>query len=175
MMMLSAIFVLTTMGLLLGFTLGFAARKFHVESDPLLEEITEMMPGTQCGQCGYAGCSQAAEAIANQQVSVTCCPPGGKLLAENLAEKLGIKVDLDGLATEPLLARINPSLCTGCTRCFKACPTDAIVGANKQIHSVIMAACTGCKNCQDACPEDCIEMVSESQALGTWYWPKPAA
>ncbi len=172
---LSALLVLTLMGLLLGFALGLAAKVFHVETDPLLDEVSALMPGTQCGQCGYAGCNQAAEAMVKGETPVTCCPPGGKTLAATIAGKLGISISLDSMNDELLLARVNPGLCTGCTRCYKACPTDAIVGANKQIHGVIMAACTGCGSCLAACPERCIDMVPESKALDSWHWPKPIA
>ncbi len=173
--MITAIFVLTLMGLILGYLLGLAAKYFHVEADPIIEEISELMPGTHCGQCGFAGCGQAAEAIASGETEVTCCPPGGKQLAETLADKLGITINLDDIANEPLYANINSSECTGCTRCYKVCPTDAIVGANKQIHAVINAACTGCGACKTACPENCIDMLPEPIVLETWHWPKPIA
>lgn len=171
--MIAAIVVLTVMGLLLGWGLGFASRIFHVDSDPLVDEITDMMPGTQCGQCGYAGCTPAAEAIISGDAEVTCCPPGGKPLAQTLADKLGIEVNLDDMSDIPLYAQINRDLCTGCMRCSKVCPTDAIVGANKQIHTVITAACTGCQSCEKACPEDCIDMQPEIETLDSWQWPKP--
>ncbi|MCG8311769.1 MAG: RnfABCDGE type electron transport complex subunit B [Pseudomonadales bacterium] len=173
--MLSAILVLTVMGLVLGSLLGLAAKVFHVDSDPLVEEITEMMPGTQCGQCGFAGCTPAAEAIVSGDAEVTCCPPGGKQLATTLAEKLGIEVNLDDMDDTPRYAHITADLCTGCTRCYKVCPTDAIVGANKQIHAVITQACTGCKSCKEACPEDCIQMLPENETIDSWNWPKPEA
>ncbi|MCG8609710.1 MAG: RnfABCDGE type electron transport complex subunit B [Pseudomonadales bacterium] len=173
--MIQAILVLMIMGLILGLLLGLAAKLFHIDTDPLLDEITDLMPGTQCGQCGFPGCGPAAEAIVEGSASVTCCPPGGKPLAETLAKKLGVSVNLSEMSDEFLLAKINPEMCTGCTRCSKVCPTDAVIGANKQIHAVIMAACTGCKSCQQACPENCIEMVPESKALETWHWPKPEA
>lgn len=173
--MISAVLVLTLMGLSLGYLLGLAARVFQVDTDPVVEEINAIMPGTHCGQCGFAGCGQAAEALASGEASVTCCPPGGRSLAEKVAEILDIEVDLSGMNSEPVFARINPSECTGCTRCFKVCPTDAIIGANKQIHAVINAACTGCESCQKACPENCIDMVPEDIVLETWHWPKPEA
>ena len=173
--MLSAIFVLTTMGLILGYLLGLAARIFHVDTDPVVEEITSMMPGTQCGQCGFAGCTPAAEAIAKGDAEVTCCPPGGRQLAAAIADKLGVDADLDSMSDVPLFAEINGASCTGCTRCYKVCPTDAILGANKQIHAVISNACTGCGKCVEACPEDCIELNPELDTLDNWHWPKPAA
>lgn len=173
--MVSAILVVTFMGLVLGASLGYAAKLFHVEGDPLVEEISQLMPGTQCGQCGFAGCTPAAEAVVSGKALVTLCPPGGKQLAETLAEKLNISIDLDAMSDVPVYARINAAQCTGCTRCFKVCPTDAIVGANKQIHVVMSNACTSCKSCQNACPEDCIEMLPETETLDTWHWPKPVA
>ncbi|WP_317933260.1 RnfABCDGE type electron transport complex subunit B [Halioxenophilus sp. WMMB6] len=171
--MIAAIVVLTAMGLLLGWGLGYASRIFHVDSDPLVEEVTAMMPGTQCGQCGYAGCTPAAEAVVHGEAPVTLCPPGGKPLAVALADKLGVEVNLDGMSDVPLYAKIDRELCTGCMRCSKVCPTDAIVGANKQIHAVIRSACTGCEACDNACPEDCIDMQPDPMTLDTWNWPKP--
>lgn len=173
--MISAIIVLTIMGLILGGSLGFAAKLFHVEGDPLAEEITQLMPGTQCGQCGYAGCTPAAQAIAAGEAEITCCPPGGKQLAEILAEKLNLSIDLDSMSDVPVYAHINAAQCTGCTRCYKVCPTDAIMGANKQIHVVMSDACTGCSSCRKACPEECIEMLPEQQTLDSWHWPKPVS
>jgi electron transport complex protein RnfB len=171
--MISAILILTTMGLILGALLGYAAKLFHVEGDPLVEEVSQLMPGTQCGQCGFAGCTPAAEAIVSGAASVTCCPPGGKQLAETLAGKLNVSIDLDAMNDAPVFAQINASQCTGCTRCFKVCPTDAIMGANKQIHVVMSDACTGCGSCHKACPENCIAMQPALETLDTWNWPKP--
>jgi electron transport complex protein RnfB len=173
--MIAAIVVLTIMGLILGTALGYAARIFHIDGDPMVDEVTTIMPGTNCGQCGFAGCNPAAEAIVKGEASVTCCPPGGKQLAETLATKLGIDIDLGDMADETLHATIDGTQCTGCTRCYKVCPTDAIVGANKQIHMVISAACTGCNSCRDACPENCIKLVPEQETLDNWHWPKPEA
>lgn len=173
--MLAAIAVLTLMGLILGLVLGYAAKLFHVEKDPIVQEITEMMPGTHCGQCGFAGCTPAAEAIALGEADITCCPPGGKQLATELAIKLGIEVNLDDMVEGNHFANIKADLCTGCTRCYKVCPTDAIVGANKQIHRVITSACTGCQSCIKACPEDCISLQPEQENLDNWHWPKPEA
>jgi electron transport complex protein RnfB len=73
-----------------------------------------------------------------------------------------------------MLARIREDLCIGCTKCFKRCPTDAIIGAPKQMHSVIADACTGCEKCFDVCPTECIEMRPIPRTLQNWYWPKPA-
>lgn len=171
-----AIIYLTILGLSLGLVLGIAARYLKVDSDPLVEEIESMMPGSQCGQCGFPGCSPAAAAVASGEAPPTLCPPGGRDLAQRLADKLGIKVDLSVMAedTGPILARVHEENCIGCTRCFKVCPTDAIIGAPKQIHSVYKAACTGCKACIDVCPTECLQIEVVETTLGTWHMPKPA-
>ncbi|WP_455202432.1 RnfABCDGE type electron transport complex subunit B [Kaarinaea lacus] len=173
--MLAAIASLTALGLTLGTILGMAAKKFKVETNPLINEVNEMLPGTQCGQCGFTGCNQAAEAIVEGEAPVTVCPPGGKSLAEELAQKLGVTVDLSNMKEEePIFAKVREATCIGCTRCYKVCPTDAIVGAPKQIHAVIRDACTGCKACIDVCPTECLVAIPIQKTLQTWHWPKPA-
>ncbi len=173
--MLMAILSLTLLGTVLGFGLGFAAKKFHVEGDPLAAEIEALMPGSNCGQCGFPGCPGAATAIANGAAPVTVCPPGGKALAEALAAKLGVSVDLSAVADEgPKIAIVAEEICIGCCRCIKVCPTDAILGAAKQIHNVIREACTGCGSCVDRCPTEAMTMQPVPVTLQHWVWPKPA-
>lgn len=169
-----AILALMVLGLFLGYLLGLAAQRFKVEGDPLVEEIEAMLPGTNCGQCGFPGCPGAAEALAAGEAEVTVCPPGGKALAEGLAEKLGVSFDASAMEDGPAkLARVNETLCIGCVKCFRECPTDAIVGAPKQIHVVMEKACTGCGKCVDACPTMCIDMYVPATTLPQWRWPKP--
>ncbi len=173
--MLSAIFIITVMGIIMGAILGVAATYLAVEGNPLQAEIEGLLPGSQCGQCGYPGCAPAAAAIAEGEASVTLCPPGGRALAEQLAEKLGVSIDLsDMVEQEPRVAFVHENLCIGCTKCFKRCPTDAILGGPKQIHAVFKDACTGCEKCFDVCPTECIEMRPIEATLQTWYWPDPA-
>ena len=172
--MIVAIASLTLLGLMLGFGLGVAARLLRVEGDPLAEEIEAMMPGSQCGQCGYAGCGPAAAALASGKAAVTLCPPGGKGLAEQLASKLGMDVDLSEIEDQqPRVARIREETCTGCTRCFKICPTDAILGAPRQLHTIIRDACTGCGMCIKVCPTECLQLYPVEANLRTWHWHKP--
>lgn len=174
MTLLLGIALITLLGLLLGIGLGVASHKLRVEGDPLVEELKAMLPGAQCGQCGYVGCGPAAEALAKGEVAVTLCPPGGRALAMQLAEKLGVKVDLSSVKEQrPQLAAIAEEACIGCTKCFKVCPTDAIIGAPKQIHSVLTQACTGCGACVDVCPTDALAMQGVLVSLRTWSWPKP--
>lgn len=173
--MIIAIMSLSLLGLALGVLLGLAGRYLKVEQDPIVAEIEAMMPGSQCGQCGFPGCQPAAEAVAAGTAPVTLCPPGGRLLAEELAAKLGVTADFSVLDDdEPSLAGVSEATCIGCTRCFKVCPTDAIMGAPKQIHIVFKEACTGCKACVEVCPTECLQMHPIKVTLGTWSWPKPA-
>lgn len=173
--MLLATLVLAVIGAALGGGLGIAGRYFAVaDADPLQKEIEAMMPGSQCGQCGFPGCSAAATALAEKRAKVNCCPPGGRALAERLAALLGVPLE-GGEMTLPLLAAIEASRCTGCTRCYRQCPTDAIVGANGQIHVVLQSNCIGCAKCVEACPENCVTMQPEPLTLDNWHWTKPQA
>lgn len=173
--MIAAITSLLLLGTCLGLILGLAGRYLKVENDPLADEIEAMLPGSQCGQCGYPGCTPAAVAVANGDAPVTFCPPGGRALAEQIAARLGVDIDLSNMEdATPMLATVYEETCIGCTRCFKVCPTDAIIGAPKQIHTVIESACTGCKACIDVCPTECLQMYDIEETLATWRWPKPA-
>ncbi len=172
--MIAAIFSLAILGLFLGTSLGVASRYLRVEGNPLADEIEAMLPGSQCGQCGFPGCGPAASAVANNEAPVTLCPPGGKSLAGELAAKLGVEADLSDVEDKaPQMATINEALCIGCTKCFKRCPTDAILGGPKQIHAVISDACTGCEKCVDICPTECVSMKPIPVTLQNWHWPKP--
>jgi len=172
--MISAILSLALLGLGLGVMLGFAAKYLKVEAGALVQEIEDMLPGSQCGQCGYPGCSPAAEAVANGQATITLCPPGGRTLAQALADKLGVNADLSTMQEQaPQVAFVNEQLCIGCTKCFKRCPTDALLGANRQIHVVIKDACTGCGKCVDVCPTESVQLRDVPVSLETWHWPKP--
>ena len=172
--MLEAILSLTALGLFLGILLSIAAKYLKVESDPLVEEIEQMMPGTQCGQCGFPGCAPAAAALAVGEAEVTLCPPGGKSLAAALAVKLNIEFDASQMEVkEKTIAFVNEDLCIGCTRCFQVCPTDSLLGAPQQLHTVIPNICTSCEDCIPMCPTGALSMVSIEKTMQTWHWPKP--
>jgi electron transport complex protein RnfB len=173
---MTAILSLAVLGVGLGALLGMAARYLAVEESPIVGDVEALLPGSQCGQCGYPGCGPAAAAIAAGEAPVTICPPGGRGLAQALAERLNVSVDLSGMAEqEPRVAYVHERLCLGCTKCFKRCPTDAIVGAKDQIHAVFEDACVGCGDCADVCPTECIEMRAPSPSLSNWVWPQPLA
>jgi electron transport complex protein RnfB len=173
--MIAAVVSLTALGAVLGLMLGVADRFFAVEVNPVIAQVEALMPGSQCGQCGFPGCAAAATAMVEGRAAVTSCPPGGKALAAALATKLGVSLDLSDVVDEgPKLAQISEEICIGCCRCIKACPTDAILGAAKQIHNVIREACTGCGNCVERCPTEALTMRPIPVTLPHWVWPKPA-
>ena len=125
-------------------------------------EIDALLPQTQCGKCGYAGCRPYAEAVAAGAADINRCPPGGAELIAEVASLLGIAPKpLDpgcGEAGPPRVAVIREEHCIGCTLCIQACPVDAIAGAARLMHTVIAEACTGCELCVPPCPVDCIDM-----------------
>ena len=159
------------LALLFGLLLGYAAVRFRVEADPIVEKLDALLPQTQCGQCGYPGCRPYAEAIANGDV-INKCVPGGEPTIKRIAELMGVEVPVDGPIEPPIkkVAFIHEDLCIGCTKCIQACPVDAIVGAAKMMHTVIKSACTGCDLCVDPCPTDCIEMIELPTTPDSWNW-----
>jgi Na+-translocating ferredoxin:NAD+ oxidoreductase subunit B len=165
---------LTVLGTLLGGVLGTAARYLAVQEDPLEEELKSLLPGSQCGQCGFVGCGQAAAALARGEAPVTLCPPGGKAVAEQLAKKLGVTADLSAQVDKPREnAFIVEDQCTGCTRCLRECSVDAILGSTKLMHTIIADVCHGCGKCAAVCPTGAIEMQPIAPTIVTWHWPKP--
>lgn len=175
-MLLAAVVSLTVLGTVFGLLLGLAARYLKVEGNPLVAEIEQLLPGAQCGQCGFPGCSGAAQALADGNAPVTLCPPGGRAVVQALAAKLGVDADLSGVKDSvPMLAEVKEEICIGCTRCFKVCPTDAIMGAAQQIHSVFREACTACGKCEEVCPTESIKLQPVPVTLQSWHWHKPLA
>ncbi len=140
--------------------------------DALVEAIDKVLPQTQCTRCGYPACRPYAEAIAKGEADFNQCPPGGQLGIIKLATLLGRKPlalnTANGVEGPFKLAFIDEAACIGCTLCIQACPVDAIIGAAKQMHTVIAELCTGCELCVAPCPVDCIAMITESNALALW-------
>jgi electron transport complex protein RnfB len=138
----------------------------------IAQRIHNALPQTQCTRCGYPDCQAYAEAIAESQVPINQCPPGGQ-------EGIALLASITGQAITPLnpehgvempmtVAVIDEAWCIGCTLCLKVCPTDAILGSNKMMHTVIESACTGCDLCLPVCPVDCIEMRPISEDRTGW-------
>lgn len=172
-----AIVAITLLCLVFGAILGFAAVRFKVEADPIVDQIDALLPQTQCGQCGHPGCRPYAEAIV-QGEAINHCPPGGQATINALAKLLDVPApSLDEEHGEekaiPTVAYIREDECIGCTKCIQACPVDAILGAAQQMHTVIVEECTGCDLCVEPCPVDCIEMRPIEITSATWTWQLP--
>lgn len=159
--MWTAIITLSLLALVAGIGLSFAYRTLPANEAALADRIDELLPQTQCAQCGYPGCRPYAQAIVDG-APINLCPPGGDATVRRLAELLGR--DILPLAVEPVatdqVAVIDESRCIGCTHCRAVCPVDAIVGAHQLMHTIIASECTGCELCLDPCPVDCITMRS---------------
>ena len=129
----------------------------------LARRIDALLPQTQCTRCGFDGCRPYADAVAAGTADIDRCPPGGDAGVAKLAALLGRAAKpLDpayGAFAPPSVAVIDEAACIGCTKCIHACPVDAIVGASKQMHTVIASWCTGCELCIPPCPVDCIVMA----------------
>ncbi|MFT6329715.1 MAG: electron transport complex protein RnfB [Bermanella sp.] len=168
-----ALAAIALLALIFGALLGFAAIRFKVEGDPLVDQIDAILPQTQCGQCGYPGCKPYAEAIANGD-DINKCPPGGESTIKELSALMGVEAKpLDaahGVEDVKKVAFIREDECIGCTKCIQACPVDAILGAAKQMHTILIDECTGCDLCVDPCPVDCIDMVPVDVDSSHWEW-----
>jgi len=127
----------------------------------LIQRIDALLPQTQCGKCGHPGCQPYAEGIASGE-AINKCPPGGDETIAALARLLNVPVlqlDIERGSAPAQVAFIREAECIGCTKCIQACPVDAIVGAAKLMHTVIIEECTGCDLCVAPCPVDCIDML----------------
>ena len=138
----------------------------------LEQQILDILPQTQCTQCGFEGCAPYAHAIVFDNTPINQCPPGGVQGIAQLAQITGKEVmplnPKNGVEQPLRVAFIVEDACIGCTKCIQVCPTDAIVGAAKFMHSVIAERCTGCDLCVPACPVDCIEMSLASEPNWTY-------
>lgn len=148
--------------------------------DDLAARIAAALPQTQCTRCGYPDCNAYAQAIAVGAAAINQCPPGGAEGIERLsAITAQCVVPLNaafGEESSRTVAVIDEDWCIGCTLCLAACPTDAIVGANKLMHTVIDDHCTGCALCLPVCPVDCIALVNASGLATGWQaWSAPQA
>lgn len=147
-------------------------------SDALVQRILDALPQTQCRRCGYPHCAGYAQAVATGAADINQCPPGGQAGADRLAQITGqAEKVLDtqfGSEGPRSVVYIDEDWCIGCTLCIAACPTDAIVGGNKRMHTVLEAYCTGCELCLPACPVDCMKTESASGTATGWNAWTPA-
>ena len=139
---------------------------------PQAARIHTALPQTQCTRCGLPDCAAYAQAIADGQAEINQCPPGGAEGIARLAAITGRAAlplnPANGLEGPRAVAVIDEGWCIGCTLCLDACPTDAILGSNKLMHTVMEAYCTGCELCVPVCPVDCIGMETVTGNRTGW-------
>ncbi len=156
-----------------------ALRRRFTVTKTLADQIEDLLPQTQCTKCGYPACRPYAEAIANGEAPINQCPPGGIEGVRRLAALTGHPVipinPANGIERPRPVAFIDESLCIGCTLCIQACPVDAIMGAAKQMHTILPSLCTGCDLCVAPCPVDCISMIPVTETTGWAAWSQEAA
>jgi electron transport complex protein RnfB len=132
--------------------------------------IDALLPQTQCTRCGYQGCLPYAEAVVSGDAGINQCPPGGSATIARLAALTGREPlplnPVNGVEAPPTVAFIDEERCIGCTKCLPPCPVDAIVGASRRMHTVLVELCTGCELCVAPCPVDCIIMIPRASVAG---------
>jgi electron transport complex protein RnfB len=145
----------------------------------LADLIEDQLPQTQCTKCGYPACRPYAEAIAAGEAEINQCPPGGHEGIVRLSKVTGRPViplnPVNGFERPRSVAFIDEALCIGCTLCIQACPVDAILGAAKQMHTILPSLCTGCDLCVAPCPVDCIVMYPVTETTGWDAWSQEQA
>lgn len=145
----------------------------------LAARVLGALPQTQCTRCGYPDCKAYARAIAHEQAPINQCPPGGAQGIARLARITGRPVEplnpAYGTEGPRTLAVIDEAWCIGCTLCIEVCPTDAVLGSNKVMHTIIEPACTGCELCVPVCPVDCISLEVVTQSTGWQAWSQAQA
>jgi electron transport complex protein RnfB len=179
----------TMLGLGVGFAivLLIASEKLKVKVDPQVEQIHKALPNVDCGACGFAGCSQYAEAVKENPELIGRCAPGGPETANKIANILNLQVSDSGPQQRPIVhcrahtsdktyfaeyqgiqtctaanALANAQACKfGCLGfgdCTEACKFDALRVVDG-LAAVDYEKCTGCTACSKACPRNLIEMV----------------
>lgn len=156
--MLIPVLTIAAIALIAGLGLSIASRRLPSNDGDLVEQVNDLLPQTQCAQCGYLGCRPYAAAVVAGDAAINLCPPGGDETLQRLASLLGREAIPLAESVIPAIAVIDESLCIGCTHCRNACPVDAIIGAHQLMHTVIENECTGCELCVAPCPVDCISM-----------------
>ena len=138
----------------------------------LADQVEDLLPQTQCTKCGYPACRPYAEAIAEGSADINQCPPGGMEGVARLSVLTGRPIipinSVNGFERPRPVAFIDEALCIGCTLCIQACPVDAILGATKQMHTILPSLCTGCDLCVAPCPVDCITMMPVTGERTGW-------
>lgn len=164
------ILIFAGVGAAAGVFLSWLSGKFRVQESPKADRIYDILPHTECGQCGHPGCRPYANAVAEGKDTCNKCIPGGRETAAAIARIMGIDPSEAeaGEAPVPGAAFIDESRCIGCGKCQTVCPVDCIVGASRMKHTVIRKDCTGCGKCVKSCPTECIIMDEIKEGPESW-------
>ncbi|QCI19696.1 MAG: electron transport complex subunit RsxB [Buchnera aphidicola (Brevicoryne brassicae)] len=146
-----------------GIILSFSAYKLQLNNDPMIESVNELLPQSQCAQCGYSGCYPYAKAIVRNSEKINKCTPGGASVTLKISELLNIEKPVENVFIKnekifDTIAWIDERNCVGCSKCALFCPVDAIIGAPNFLHTVLKDFCTGCNICLSHCPTNCIKI-----------------
>ncbi|WP_186821883.1 RnfABCDGE type electron transport complex subunit B [Buchnera aphidicola] len=166
---MTIILIFSILSLFLGIILGYVKYFFPIKKNPIVVAVDDLLPQSQCAQCGYSGCYPYAAAIVKKNENIDKCIPGGNDLKFKIAKLLNIEnIDksLDGLTVKTdkkdhTTVFIDEKNCVGCSKCASFCPVDAIIGAPNFMHTVLQKFCTGCNICLLHCPTNCIKIIKE--------------
>ncbi|QCI23145.1 RnfABCDGE type electron transport complex subunit B [Buchnera aphidicola] len=158
----NAIFFFSFLSISLGYLMNYVICKCHIDYDPIVDKIDELLPQTQCAQCNYPGCRAYANAIVNNNERIDKCIPGGNEVVLRMANVLNndeLKYNNLGSSEDSFykIVFIDEKNCVGCSKCRLICPVDAIVGSYNFMHTVLSDMCTGCNLCVSLCPTNCIK------------------
>lgn len=155
----TSILIVSSLTMIFGILIGLVNFYFKLENDPMIKKIHELLPQYNCGHCNYPTCFLYAESIMKKKEKIDKCIPGGDIIILELSKLLDVKKNVKINKPYYEIAFIEEKKCIGCTKCNVICPTDAIVGTQNTIHTVLKDECTGCKLCIAPCPTDCIKMI----------------
>ncbi len=192
---IASIIALGGLGFLFGAGLAFASKKFAVKIDPKVEKVQDVLPGSNCGACGYPGCSAYAEAVATGEAACNLCAPGGKEVSDMLADimektsegseepKVAIVAcqgDKENASDKFIYQGIEDCHaaqlvggghkdceygCLGLGSCVRACPFDAMYMDDNGLPVVIEEKCTACGICVSTCPRGIMQLIPRKQKV----------
>ncbi|WP_295164888.1 RnfABCDGE type electron transport complex subunit B [uncultured Buchnera sp.] len=166
---MTVILIFSILSLFLGIILGYIKYVFPIKKNPIVVAVDNLLPQSQCAQCGYSGCYPYAKAIVKDSEKIDKCIPGGSDLIFEIAKVLNIEnveksLDSSAIKNEKKIyttVLIDEKNCVGCSKCASFCPVDAIIGAPNFMHTVLQKFCTGCNICLLHCPTNCIKIIKE--------------